>query len=54
MLARGCSTRDVEDAFTGEAGKLLLSWTAVSQLAEPLWEDCTEFSARGLGEFDVA
>ncbi len=53
MLSRGCFTRDVDDAFTGEDGKLLLSRTAVEQLAERLWEDYTEFSARDLSEFDV-
>ena len=39
MLARGLSVRDIEDAFSDENGRLLLSKTAVSQLGKRLWED---------------
>jgi len=39
MLARGLSVRDIEDAFKDESGRLLLSRTAVSELAARLWED---------------
>ena len=39
LLARGLSVRDIEDVFTDESGRLLLSRTAVSELGERLWED---------------
>ncbi len=54
LLARGLSMRDIEDAFRDEAGRLLLSRTAVSELGERLWADYQEFMQRGLGEFQIA
>jgi putative transposase len=35
--ARGLSTRDIEDAFTDERGRRLLSRAAVSEITERLW-----------------
>ena len=54
MLARGLSVRDIEDAFKDEAGRLLLSKTAVSQLGERLWEDYQAFAQRDLSEYEIA
>ncbi|MCP4209171.1 MAG: IS256 family transposase, partial [Shimia sp.] len=54
MLARGLSVRDIEDAFKDEAGRLLLSRTAVSEIGERLWVDYQEFSKRDLGEYEIA
>ncbi|MDX1424753.1 MAG: IS256 family transposase [Kiloniellales bacterium] len=54
MLARGLSVRDIEDAFKDEAGRLLLSKTAVSELGERLWADYQEFATRDLSEYDIA
>ena len=45
LLARGLSVRDIEDTFTDENGRLLLSRTAVSELGERLWEDYQLFRA---------
>ncbi len=53
LLARGLSVRDIEDVFTDESGRLLLSRTAVSELGERLWEDYQEFASRDLGEHEV-
>ena len=36
LYARGLSTRDIEDAFTDEAGRRLLSRAAVSEITERL------------------
>jgi len=54
MYARGLSTRDIEDAFRGPDGELLLSRTAVSEITDRLWEDYQEFCARDLSEIDVS
>ena len=54
LLARGLSVRDIEDAFRDEAGRLLLSRTAVSELGERLWADYQEFIQRDLGEYELA
>ena len=54
MLARGLSVRDIEDAFKDEAGRLLLSKTAVSELGERLWADYQDFATRDLSEYDIA
>jgi putative transposase len=54
MYARGLSTRDIEDAFRGPGGELLLSRTAVSEITDRLWEDYQAFCARDLSEIDVA
>jgi hypothetical protein len=45
MYARGLSTRDIEDAFLGPDGELLLSRTAVSEITDRLWEDYQAFCA---------
>jgi transposase-like protein len=54
MLAPGLSVRDIEDAFKDEAGRLVLSKTAVSQLGERLWEDYQAFAQRDLSEYEIA
>lgn len=51
MYARGCSTRDIEAAFRGDDGRMLLSKTAVSEITEALWEEYEEFATRDLSEF---
>jgi putative transposase len=50
MYARGLSVRDIEAAFTDEAGRSLLSRTAVSELTERLWADYQAFANRDLGD----
>ncbi len=54
MYARGLSTRDIEDAFRGPDGELLISRTAVSEITDQLWEDYQAFCDRDLSEIDVA
>ena len=54
LLARGLSVRNIEDALKDEAGRLLLSRTAVSELGERLWADYQEFAGRDLSEYDIA
>ena len=54
MYARGLSTRDIEDAFRGPDGDLLISRTAVSEITDRLWEDYQAFCTRELSEIDVA
>ena len=53
-MARGLSVRDIEDAFKGEDGRLLLLKTAVSQLGERLWEDYLAFAQRDLSDYESA
>ena len=53
LLARGLSVRDIEDVFSDESGRLLLSRTAVSELGERLWSEYQEFALRDLGEYEV-
>lgn len=53
MYTRGLSVRDIEAAFTDEAGRCLLSRTAASGLAERLWADYQAFASRDLGECKV-
>jgi transposase-like protein len=50
MYARGCSTRDIEEIFRTEEGRLLLSRSGVSELTEALWEEYEEFATRDLSE----
>lgn len=45
--------RDLEQAFTDEARRCLLSRTAASGLTERLWADYQAFAARDLAEFKV-
>jgi putative transposase len=54
MYARGLSTRDIEALFTDDAGKSLLSRTAVSEITERLWAEYEAFASRDLSEFEVA
>jgi putative transposase len=53
MYARGLSTRDIEALFADEAGKSLLSRTAVSEITERLWAEYEAFASRDLSEFEV-
>jgi transposase-like protein len=53
MFARGFSTRDVEDAFRDEAGQVMLSRTAVSEVTEKLWEEYEAFATRDLSDLDL-
>jgi transposase-like protein len=53
MYARGLSVRDIEAAFTDEAGRCVLSRTAASELTERLWADYQAFASRDLAEFKV-
>lgn len=53
MYARGLSTRDIEALFADDAGKPLLSRTAVSEITERLWAEYEAFASRDLSEFEV-
>ena len=53
LYARGLSTRDIEDTFTDEKGRRLLSRAAVSEISERLWEDYAAFTKRDLAEHRV-
>ena len=53
LYARGLSTRDIEDAFTDESGRRLLSRSAVSEVTERLWEEYEAFSRRDLSEHRI-
>src|SRR5437763_3387078 len=53
MYARGMSTRDIEDAFRGADGELLISKTAVSQITDRLWEDYQAFICRDLSGLEI-
>ena len=53
LYARGLSTRDIEDAFTDETGRRLLSRAAVSEVTERLWVEYEDFSKRDLAERGV-
>jgi putative transposase len=54
LLAPGVSMRDIEDAFRGEIGRLLLSKTAALEIGERLWADYQEFVTRDLCKYDIA
>jgi putative transposase len=54
LYARGLSTRDIEDAFTDERGRRLLSRAAVSEITERLWAQYEAFSKRDLSEHAIA
>ena len=43
LYARGLSTRDIEDTFTDETGRRLLSRAAVSEITEKLWAEYEDF-----------
>jgi transposase-like protein len=53
MYVRGCSTRDVEAAFTDADGTCLLSRTAVSEVTETVWEEYATFQRRDLSAVPV-
>jgi len=53
LYARGLSTRDIEDTFTDQQGRRLLSRAAVSEITERLWEDYAAFTKRDLAEHRV-
>ena len=53
LYARGLSTRDIEDAFTDERGRRLLSRAAVSEITERLWAEYEDFCKRDLSEHDI-
>src|SRR6476469_7090441 len=53
FYARGLSTRDIEDAFTDETGRRLLSRAAVSEITERLWTEYEGFSRRDLSEHGI-
>jgi transposase-like protein len=53
LYARGLSTRDIEDTFTGETGRRLLSRAAVSEITEKLWAEYEDFCKRDLSEHAI-
>jgi putative transposase len=53
LYARGLSTRDIEDAFTDESGRRLLSRAAVSEISERLWAEYEAFGKRDLSEHAI-
>ena len=53
LYARGLSTRDIEDAFTDETGRRLLSRAAVSEITERLWSEYEAFGKRDLSEHAI-
>lgn len=53
MYARGLSTRDIEAAFTDDAGVCLLSRSSVSEVTEALWEEYEEFQQRDLSGLEI-
>jgi transposase-like protein len=54
MYTRGLSTRDIEETFRDpQTGQSLLSRTAVSEIAESLWEEYQTFRQRDLSGFEV-
>ena len=46
--------RDIEDAFTDETGRRLLSRAAVSEITEKLWAEYEDFCKRALSDHAVA
>src|SRR6266516_8089009 len=53
LYARGLSTRDIEDTFTNETGRRLLSRAAVSEITERLWAEYEAFPKRDLSEHRI-
>ncbi len=53
LYARGLSTRDIEDAFTDQTGRRLLSRAAVSEITERLWAEYEGFCKRDLSEHAI-
>jgi hypothetical protein len=52
LYARELSTRGIEDAFTDESGRRLLSRAAVSEITERLWAEYEAFIKR-LSEYRI-
>jgi len=50
---RGLSTRDIEELFSDENGRTLVSKDGVSELTDQLWDEYQAFSSRDLSGFDV-
>ena len=48
LYAPGLSTRDIEDTFTNDTGRRLLSRAAVSEITEKLWAEYEDFCKRDL------
>ncbi len=53
LYARGLSMRDIEDAFTDETGRRLLSRAAVSEISERLCAEYEGFCQRDLSEHAI-
>ena len=53
LYARGLSTRDIEDTFTDDTGRRLLSRAAVSEITEKLWAEYEDFCKRDLSEHAI-
>ena len=53
LYARGLSTRGIEDAFTDESGRRLLSRAAVSEITERLWAEYEDFIAPRSSEYRI-
>ncbi len=53
MYSRGLSVRDIVAAFVDEAGRCVLSKSAVSVVTERLWQDYQSFASRDPAEHDV-
>ena len=53
LYARGLSTRDIEDTFTDDTGRRLLSRAAVSEITEKLWAEYKDFCKRDLSEHAI-
>ena len=53
LYARGLSTRDIEDAFTDEQGRRLLSRASVTEVTERLWSEYEAFASRDLSEHQI-
>jgi transposase-like protein len=53
LYARGLSTRDIEDAFTDEQGRRLLSRASVTEVTERLWSEYETFASRDLSEHQI-
>jgi transposase-like protein len=51
--ARGLSMRDIEAAFTDDAGRCVLTRSAASAVCERLWGEYQAFARRELGELDI-
>jgi transposase-like protein len=53
MYARGLSMRDIEAAFTDEAGRCVLTRSAASAVCERLWGEYQALAQRDLGDLDI-